>query len=903
MHSDVTLLLMESRTSRCLAVLVLVLASLTASNAQAHAATSVLLEDAAEYRFDFGTETSPVAAGLIPITPASTGDVSWSGSVGADDRGGDALRGDYVASSQDRTLSIRLPHNGIWIATVLIGDTYARDEIAIRMEGLRMRADNIAVGAGDVVEVSEGVLVEDGVLDIALEDQGGNDPYWLLNGLVLRSSTANVDLSQTNYQYDFGPEWAVPANGMERVSPATTGDISWASAIDREQQGDSANVANSTTVGGAKSGTLRHKIANGLWKVTLSIGSPDPRPHTTTVLAEGHVLFDSITTAAQEIVTVDGAVLVSDGELTLTFTDPESTSSGWEVTQLALDRLSLDEGQYCPTPRAPDTRGTLLLSGENDARYGTASVLRYEDDGVAIGRRNYIVENGHTWTIARGGERYGWRVYENNFSEITEQEARRGTHSLAVETLPTTTELQGSRKQRLEYTFDHRSQWHGEQDLGSYAFSFKLDEQKWDNPQDWFVLSQFLQESSNPAVPFHQMIMLDLKTVGGETSLSVRLNHGTRDGGLPELGNYRINTLQTETLDPGKWYDIVVDWKVDTSGILVNDLSASTGSGYARIHIKEANQNDYRVYAMEDVPIGFKDSGKTVELTVGIYKAATQTSHRIYFDEVRSGDSPESVMIDDTLPAPQPECELRLGGTLWQDEDNDEIADAAESGSRFSNVEVHLYDASSDTLVATSTTTAAGDYLFERMHGGAYVVRIPNTATNAQILNVHTSSTGDDGDDADRRADDDIDGDDNGFTDPASNYLFSSSPITMAQYLEPTGEASHTDNSAAEAAADASDGGTLPYADDNSNLAVDFGFVPLQAGDVNCDHHVDAADALIILQHKVGIRADGGSCPAAAADMTLHLNVGDVNADTTVDVADALLIVGCGVQIDEAFCQ
>ena len=142
---------------------------------------------------------------------------------------------------------------------------------------------------------------------------------------------------------------------------------------------------------------------------------------------------------------------------------------------------------------------------------------------------------------------------------------------------------------------------------------------------------------------------------------------------------------------------------------------------------------------------------------------------------------------------------LSLGSTVWFDADGNGVQDAGESG--IAGVEVHLLDAAGN-VIATTTTDAAGNYLFENLAADDYVVAIPDTDQTAGGPLEGLGSTSGNGVAPD--PDDDTDLDDNG--DPAAGYASISQPITLSPGDEPAGD---------------------------QNLTVDFGFLAgLELGNV-----------------------------------------------------------------------
>lgn len=78
--------------------------------------------------------------------------------------------------------------------------------------------------------------------------------------------------------------------------------------------------------------------------------------------------------------------------------------------------------------------------------------------------------------------------------------------------------------------------------------------------------------------------------------------------------------------------------------------------------------------------------------------------------------------------------------------------------------------------------------------------------------------------------------------------------------------------------------------------------VPQLKGDVNCSNNVNAVDALFVLQHTVGFRSDGGSCPLSDPDDELNASAGDVNNRNGANAVDALFILQCVVGVPNVFC-
>jgi len=150
-----------------------------------------------------------------------------------------------------------------------------------------------------------------------------------------------------------------------------------------------------------------------------------------------------------------------------------------------------------------------------------------------------------------------------------------------------------------------------------------------------------------------------------------------------------------------------------------------------------------------------------------------------------------------------PSNQLRLGNLIWADYNDNGVVDPGEPG--IPGVTVELLDATNNTVLATTTTDANGNYLFSNLDTGSYIVRIPASAFGAgAVLENWSSSSGGGTYEPAPDPDNDTDNDDNGSTQGTGEVL--SDPITLTPLGEP------------DVGVDGDD--------TNGNLTVDFGFVP-----------------------------------------------------------------------------
>ncbi|MBX6316580.1 MAG: choice-of-anchor D domain-containing protein [Isosphaeraceae bacterium] len=143
-------------------------------------------------KFDFGAAGSPVAAGYLQVTEATTYNPTqgygWtSGTIYSVDRGtGTDLARDFNFTA-DGTFAVDLP-NGSYNVTVLLGDLgpYAHDQMGLFLQGAQV--DTVSAAAGQMVTKTYPVTISTGQLVLRLQDLGGSDPFATIASLEVVSS-------------------------------------------------------------------------------------------------------------------------------------------------------------------------------------------------------------------------------------------------------------------------------------------------------------------------------------------------------------------------------------------------------------------------------------------------------------------------------------------------------------------------------------------------------------------------------------------------------------------------------------------------------------------------------------------------------------------------------------------
>jgi hypothetical protein len=159
---------------------------------------------------------------------------------------------------------------------------------------------------------------------------------------------------------------------------------------------------------------------------------------------------------------------------------------------------------------------------------------------------------------------------------------------------------------------------------------------------------------------------------------------------------------------------------------------------------------------------------------------------------------------------------MSLGSLVFMDTDNDATRDGGEMG--IGGVTVRLYASDGVTLIASTTTDANGQYLFNNLPQGNYVVAVlsgPGTPLEGKLTsdNIASSTTPNS-----------ADNDDNGTS--MTGWEVRSPTVTLTAGAAPTGESDQAATTGAGLGSPATSDNPLTP-DNNSNLYVDFGFKPV----------------------------------------------------------------------------
>jgi hypothetical protein len=171
--------------------------------------------------FDFGTATSPVAAGYLAVNPATTYTPTlgygWqSGTILGVNRssGGDLDRD--LNSTTNGTFAVDVP-NGTYRVELILGDRerYAHDQMGVAVEGSWLGV--VSTAAAQLRSAAYEVTVSDGQLTLHLQDFGGADGSVCIQ--ALRIIPQEAPLSRTT-----DPWWPVYAEVPGAVFSAPVRD-------------------------------------------------------------------------------------------------------------------------------------------------------------------------------------------------------------------------------------------------------------------------------------------------------------------------------------------------------------------------------------------------------------------------------------------------------------------------------------------------------------------------------------------------------------------------------------------------------------------------------------------------------------------------------------------------------
>ncbi|MBK6815811.1 MAG: DUF11 domain-containing protein [Saprospiraceae bacterium] len=337
---------------------------------------------------------------------------------------------------------------------------------------------------------------------------------------------------------------------------------------------------------------------------------------------------------------------------------------------------------------------------------------------------------------------------------------------------------------------------------------------------------------------------------GGETPLTgviVELhyyNPATMDCELIGYDTTDVNGLYLfDSLLAGKYILALSQSNFDAGGVYAGYVS-STG-GLSDLTTKAGSAYDDPASLANDPdgePSDLDDNGITNKYTVGPLAGLIATDtidlgdgeplNENPYNDGTTSDANNNLTIDFGLIPMH-----SIGNMVWIDANNNGLVDAGEMGIPGVEVVLHIVTQSGCVAVDTQITDGAGKYLFDTLIGGDYIVEITaNNFAMGEPLEKYASSTGGGSDlttktgslyedkNVPNDPDDDTDNDDNGIRGGNTNFASSVTSDTISlNGNEPIAEIDGSTGST-DTTYDMSGARNI-----NSNLTVDFGFVPLHS--------------------------------------------------------------------------
>lgn len=280
-------------------------------------------------------------------------------------------------------------------------------------------------------------------------------------------------------------------------------------------------------------------------------------------------------------------------------------------------------------------------------------------------------------------------------------------------------------------------------------------------------------------------------------------------------GHYYFNNLSPNSI--GQDYLVQIDPTNFNSGGILAGLSSSAGAGGTGV--TSANQYPYEGLTASSSTNNV-DHGNTVA-TQGVVspKIVLTANGAPTGDEsdagaiYANGDNNSNLTIDFGFTS-----QMRVGNLVWNDSNNNGVADSGEPGIAGVKVNLEIYNSAngSVTVIGTTTTDSYGRYTFDNTNvsspggllPGSYIVQIdPTNFNSGQPLQNRTPSSVQDSAPTNNNND--------GVTSAGNGVL--SHVFTLVSGGAPTGDENDAQS-------------VFAYGDNNSSQSVDFGFTAIPTG-------------------------------------------------------------------------
>lgn len=262
-----------------------------------------------------------------------------------------------------------------------------------------------------------------------------------------------------------------------------------------------------------------------------------------------------------------------------------------------------------------------------------------------------------------------------------------------------------------------------------------------------------------------------------------------------------------EGLPEGKYFVGIPASQFGSGGALQYLHSSGTTMGGTGVTSETSAANPNTVASDTD------DNGQYQK--VGFYSGGVMTNSfvTLNYQVEPTGETPDNSTIadlDDNLTVDFGFYGMSIGSGIFADVNNNGTQDSGETG--IAGVTVILYAADGTTVIASTVSDSNGNYIFTNLPEGDYIVGVETAG--GPLVGYHSAD-----DIATSGNPSDVDGDDNGTT--TYGTIIQTGTITLTAGGAPTGEPEN-----GTAMGDPSIQDNPNTTDNNSDLHVDFGFVP-----------------------------------------------------------------------------
>jgi len=162
------------------------------------------------FEFDFGPSSSPVCYGCMGINNtilySDNGIVGWDSITNleaVDNADLDESRRDLIKSTTDHTFMVNQPNGNYSINMIFYDDSKTHDFIDVYAENV-LKINNLNVSpAYGWPTLTFNVEVLDGRLDIRFHNDGGSDPYWIVNYMSITNTNPNTNIENLKSSITF----------------------------------------------------------------------------------------------------------------------------------------------------------------------------------------------------------------------------------------------------------------------------------------------------------------------------------------------------------------------------------------------------------------------------------------------------------------------------------------------------------------------------------------------------------------------------------------------------------------------------------------------------------------------------------------------------------------------------